>query len=198
MLIGAMHNLGLFPNRPQMAGGVVTNPYALDNASWNSVTQLTRNANVTNAPDGTATADSLIPTAVSSNHAVLQSTLTVTAAGWTARGRFKYAGYRYAAFAIPSSPSYATNIILQVDLLTGRMVSFSAAGSYTLANCRPLVKKMANGWVLAQATIDTAVANSTHRYDIYVDATPGVGGTYTVDGVSGVYAWGCELAPTPT
>ena len=180
----------VIPNPPALTGNVITNPYAIDNASWNASGNLTVSANSLLAPDGSATADKAIPSITSGFHALSQTTLTTSAVGWIARARLKFGGYRYAELLIGNSVGYTKFLAFTFDVKAGKMVRKRGTTYDGFGRCRHL----SDGWVLCDVVVNLADANSTHRVDIaYGPVTPV--GSFVGDTISYIGTWGVEFAP---
>lgn len=187
--------LRINPNPPALAGNVITNPYALDNASFNIKTAMNAvTADATLAPDGSMNADLCVPsTSSSAAHNIRQSVLTTTAAAWICRCRLKAAGYRHVEIIVGSTIGYASFLGFTFDVKSGTVGVKRASAYDGYARCLPL----SYGWFLCDMVILAATANSTHTAELHFSNTPDPLNTYSGDGVAGVYAWGFEFAPVP-
>lgn len=150
---------------------------AFDNANWTK-NNSTATANAAAAPDGTSTADLIVPTTTAGvTHSVYQS-VTVTAVDHTLSVFVKEAGYTRVKIA---------------NLFTGAGVSFNvSAGTVGTASAgnTGTITSVGNGWYRCAITF-TAAAETT-LYGLYVeDASGNV--VYAGDGTSGVYVWGAQL-----
>jgi hypothetical protein len=151
-----------------------------DNAAWTKQV-TTVSANTALAPDGTATADKLVPTAVSSaQKAVLQAAGVVTATAYTVSCYAK-AG-EYSGFYIRDGFS-GFNVVF--NLTTGAVTSTtSATGTITAVG---------DGWFRCAATMTSA--GTAFRADLGVlqNGTQVPTTVYTADGTSGIFVWGAQL-----
>jgi hypothetical protein len=149
---------------------------------------ITVTADVTTAPDGSSTADLVIPTIGASFHYESQTGITV--AGLPAQATWsvyaKAGGYNYGVLIAKTSSSANAYRIL-VDLTTGAVVAGVDGGSPT--NVTSGVEVLGNGWFRLWIAMD-AVTNA--------DVLLGVNDTSTWhsfagDGSSGVYFWGAQV-----
>jgi len=138
----------------------------------------TISANSGTAPDGTQTADKLIPTAVSSaDHGVYQITAASGVGVYTVSAFVKAAGYNFADIF----DGYGSALIT-VDLTNG---SYSVVGSPTATS----VTAFGNGWY--RVTI-TRTVSGVPAY-IQIRAQNDINRTaFTGDGTSGIYVWGAQ------
>jgi len=157
-----------------------------DNASW-SKNAATVTANATTGPDGTASADLLIPDGTST--ATHQATQTY--AGWTSGTTYtlscymKASGYQYGRLILPSTAFGAgTNQHANYDLANGTTNIISGTGTSTIT-------AVGNGWY--RCTL-TATADVTISATLNVRASSVATNTaITGDGTSGIYIWGAQL-----
>jgi hypothetical protein len=166
----------------------------LDNASWtkSSVT-VTANAGV--APDGTTTADKVIPTAVSSQFKQLQQNITVVAGTtYTFSGFYKADGYNFVQL-IGTSASFGT-FSVNFDLSNGTETDFVAGTSTVVAR---FIENYGNGWYrIGVSVICLGSSSSARLIDNIIPASNSVRGvTWTGDGTSGVLTWGLQTAVGP-
>jgi len=151
-----------------------------DNASWTK-TGATISANGAVAPDGTTTADKLVPNAGSSIKRVQQDAALTNAAVYTQTVYAKAGEWRYlfcygGGTAIPAGEAI-------LDLQTGLLTKNT--GSHAT------VTALANGWYRLQYTFTaTSTASDACRIGL-TDSTTSV--TSTGDGTSGIYIWGAQL-----
>lgn len=158
-----------------------------DNASW-SKSEMTVVANAGLAPDGTATADRLVPSTVSTgNHYVQPAAQVAVVAGdrFTASCFFTAEGYTRAQITL-SGTTWQGGVqpVLRVDLTTGTPYSVSAAVvAYS-------VTPVGSGYQLSI----TAIASSSFstRMAVWVMNPNGTGSAWAGDGVKGLLAWGAQ------
>ena len=187
--------LGAITAGPFVSGEDITSPtstlaigrnFALrsqefDAAVW-AKTELTVTANAGLAPDGTATAERIVPTAVSSNHLASQSFATVTSGvSYTLSCYLKADGYGFARLSFGSS--FPSNWMF-LDLTTGALGLNSAFTGITVVNA-------GNGWWRLSGTL-TANATGATQVAVYaLNANSFT--TFAGDTVSGVQAWGVQF-----
>jgi hypothetical protein len=153
--------------------------------TWSTV-QATVTANSTTAPDGTLTADTLVPTAVLQQHRLDQTT-TITAAAHNASVYAKAAGYGFLWMRLGTLAGI-------FNLSTGAITSLSGGATGTATD-------VGNGWWRCSLQGTTA-GSDTFR----LAATPTAStADYTGDGTSGIYLWGAQIelgvgasSPIPT
>ncbi len=162
---------------------------ALATAPW-TTNLLTATNNAAVAPDGTTTASSLIPTAVSSAFHQVSQTITVTAGEYVAiSGFFKANGYPGLQFRFDGVSGFAA---WYADLVLGTIAVAGASG-YTAVGSA--VIPLGNGlfWLAAwgKTLTDTTVSFKAAVYDTAAHANTST--AFTGDGTSGIYAWGLQL-----
>ena len=146
-------------------------------ATW-TLTNSTVDDQAAVAPDGTTTADKLIPSAVSSgSHLVLQA-VTLTATTYTFSVYAKAAGYDFLVMKSELA-GYA-----EFNLATGADPTVVAA-NYTAA-----IVNEGDGWYRCSITY-TATAASYQNF-LYAYNTTG-SPEYAGNGTSGIYLWGAQV-----
>ena len=149
------------------------------NTGW-TLGNVTVNANATTAPDGAATADKILDTAVNSTHYAQQNVTVVAGNPYTFSCYVKAAERTQAGLLFYGGTG--SLLTAYINLSTGAILSQSAGIS-------DLTVTADGSWwrVSFTATPGTTTA------ECYV--TPAVGGThsYLGDGASGIYAWGAQL-----
>lgn len=148
----------------------------LDNAAW-----VKSNAsvlgNVVIAPDGSLTADKIIPDYTNARHFVYY-TYSFSAQSYNYSVYIKYAGKQYISIASVGANSYAI-----IDTTVGTIYATSGLNAYSIQNA-------GNGWY--RVTISwTAVAGGNAVYVEILGST--VIQTWTGNGFDGVYVWGAQL-----
>jgi hypothetical protein len=152
-----------------------------DNAAWTK-TNATVTANNTVAPDGTTTADLVIPTATSGFHNVFQSA-TLAVATHTLSAYFRASGYNFCGFREGGSGLWAT-----FNLSTGVVVGTSASTTATIT-------PVGNGWFRCSMSYAGTASYPVQLFSIdnsYTSGTP-VGYSFSGNGTSGTFIWGAQL-----
>ena len=144
--------------------------------TW-TATQVTVGSNVIAAPDGTTTADSLIATAVSSQHRADQAPSSPAGpqvfSVYAKAGAYNYVGLRIGTVGAG------------FDLTTGATSSVTGGVTATATS-------VGNGWWRCAIHYATAAANDICRANIADGSS--FAPTFTGDGVSaGIYLWGAQL-----
>ena len=152
-----------------------------DNASWVKTGdgQVTITANAAVAPNGTTTADKMIPSAIAGFHCVQQA-VTLSA------GEASVSVYAKAV----------ENSFLQIfDALTGEFVNFNlttgAVGSSSVYVGS--IEDAGNGWYRCKATKVVPSGNFTPRFGVVTSATAVRGESFTGNGTDGLLIWGAQL-----
>lgn len=153
-------------------------------------TNTTISANISVAPDGTMTADSLVPTAVSGSHLAQKSSVALLTAGtpYTYSIYAKANGYNYIElyFSAAAFPTFQALRINLADLSTQTLNGSPTGGG----------QYVGNGWYRVWVTATPTVSDYAN---VQVRCSPN-SSTFTGDGVSGAYVWGAqvEAAKRPT
>jgi hypothetical protein len=150
-----------------------------DNAYWSKV-RITVTANTTTAPDGTTTAESLIPTAEALGHRISRN-VTVSSSGDIVYSVFAKAnGYNFVAINARSGGSDRQCFF---NLSTGAVATNNSGGTASIVDA-------GNGWyrcIVVRASEGTTAVN-----EIAVCETDNVV-SYTANGTDGIYAWGAQV-----
>ena len=153
------------------------------NAYWAKVA-VTVTENSTTAPDGTATADTLIPTATTTAHFLNSSSGGVVGVN-TLSIYAKPAGYSYIQLLWGTGADYAN------FFLSGSgSISQNSAGS-------PTVTDVGNGWYRCSITSTLASTSPTIIMPIQTGTETRYPST-TGDGTSGIYIWGAQVEKSST
>jgi hypothetical protein len=161
----------------------------LDNGIWTKA-NTTISANAITAPDGTLTADKLVPNAgLSAFKEIYQNVSTTTGQPYTFSIFAKAGEYTYLQL-IGNGTGFG-NFVFNVDLSTGLETFYDASSS--TVNSRGIIN-YGNGWYKVFISVN-AISTSSNRIAPQVipaeDSIRGV--TWTPDGTSGFYLWGAQL-----
>lgn len=139
-------------------------------------------ANTTTAPDGTTTADSLIPLATTGTHRVLQSTTGVGAFAFSVF--VKANGYS----KVGIWDSVTTGAYAAFDLSTGTVLNSGAGASSAT------ITALTNSWyrISFVATMSGSIGFAIQVLDPAY-TTGGINVAWLADGTSGVFIWGAQL-----
>jgi len=174
--------------RPKLAAryNLLTRTEEFNDAAWTKG-NTTVTANAATAPNGTTTADKLIPNSGAIAGTIYNNAASiVSGTGYTALIYVKAAelGFAFVVANIRAS-SFTTGVC--VNLATGQLTNGGANGTYAVADA-------GNGWWRVTCT---ATASTSNGYlEVWPLAAAGTPNTYTGDGTSGIYIWGADLRPT--
>ena len=156
---------------------LVTYSEQFNNAAWTKV-NATVTANSSTAPDGTLSADLLVPTATSSDdHSGYQLGASSVTGTYTATCYIKAAGYNYAELFDGVGANR-----LRVNLSDGTYVVVGSPGSVS-------VSYVGNGWYRCSFT--RAVTSASVYVQVGVSNANGT--AFSGDGTSGILIWGAQL-----
>ena len=169
---------------------LLTYSQEFDNAAWTK-SRATVTANAAVAPDGTTTADKLIPTAVSNTHRMYQGSITHgVLRTYTYTCYLKAAEYTGARLAITDAAEVDA-AYCAFDLTDGTLAGIAQAfGTFSAASAS--VVDCGDGWYHCTliATCDATEATVS----AWVASGNASGGlSFTGDGTSGIYVWGAQL-----
>src|SRR6266566_1069327 len=156
----------------------------------------TNNSGSSTAPDGTSTATSLVPTAVSSNAHYVTQAITITSAENLAASLFIKAG-AYSGMRLWFSDSAnggANGFFIAVDLTAGTIVNSGAIGAGALTGSTIIALGGGWYWVGMWGKVNggiTAGIITVTAFDTGAHANTNT--AFTGDAVSGIYAWGAQL-----
>jgi len=153
---------------------------AFDNAAWTKL-NASVTANSTTSPDGTTSADYLIPNTSSGQHGVYQALSAVAGTPYTQSVFAKAGGYNWLFM------TEGNNVTAQAsfNLATGVVGTVAGTGSPSAT-----ITALANGWYRCTFTY-TPIATSQNIQIRAANADAGP--TFTGDGTSGIYIWGAQL-----
>jgi hypothetical protein len=173
----------------QARRNLLTFPAAFDNAAWAKFAS-TVTANVGVAPDGTTSADKVVPNTTSAAHyiegAVSKASSAIT---YTASVYVKADGYNFGALGVGGN-IISNQVSWAFDLTNGTISSPTVSGTGFVAG-PSFITPLANGWFRIVVSVTTD-ASATVRPYVRVDSALGTP-TYTGDGTSGILIWGAQL-----
>jgi hypothetical protein len=148
------------------------------------------------SPDGSQTADKLIPNTSLSLHRVRVTTVTINQDETVTASIFvKYGGTRYLNFGFGGSNNWE-NIVsfptVIVDLLTGEF-------TYISMDIAPSIEAYPNGWYRVSFSAKKLTTGTT-TFSVAVSQSATGSATHAGDNSSGIYVWGAQLevGNTPT
>jgi hypothetical protein len=164
-----------------------------DNAAWIK-NNITVTANSTTAPDGTSTAETLVPNTVSNaNHLLSQLFFAGANLAYTVSVYVKPAGYtKFAVRESQVTGAYATFNLTS----TGAVIESSGAGGVSVSNVS--IASVGDGWYRASVAF-TSTSSTTLSAgffalnDTYTSGNPYSASAATGDGTSGVFLWGAQV-----
>ena len=158
-----------------------------DNAAWTK-SAITITSNAITAPDGTITADKLIPSIASSTHSVGQNLTVPTATTYTGSVYAKAGEYNFASILLLTT--FAAAQVLICNLTTGT-ITFTSGSPLATS-----ITSVGNGWYRISITQITNAAGTAT-----MEVRPSNSGTTTFfagDGTSGIYTWGAQFEVSAT
>lgn len=167
----------------------------LDNAAWTATGLAARGANVTTAPDGTSTADSLQENSSAGAHGIQQAaSRTSAAADVCSYGYFKRIDLRNVTLTAGND---ASNLGAATFDLSNGTIASGPTNFGTATNTRAFVVSVGNGWYFC-CVVARVPAAATMRQIVYL--TNGTSTSYTGNGTSSIAGWrvGMALSSTPT
>jgi hypothetical protein len=166
-----------------------------DNASWTTnKSAITVTANQALAPDGTTTAESLVPDSgvtvgPSGTNSFIRQDITKAASAITYTLSFYAKAFGYAAIRIVQRDSASsTNFgAVTFSLSDGSILNGpTAAGTFTSASASTVA--LANSWYRCQLTFTTGTETANR-----ILVVPATSTNTSANGTSGVYLWGAQL-----
>ena len=161
-------------------------------SEW-STTRLDVLANQIISPDGTLNADLLTPTASANSHSIGNATLINYNSQESTISFFaKFNGYNIST-SVAGTPTNWTGCVF--DLENGIAKTPQNAGAQSL--CTSKIENYGNGWYRCSITFTPYSSGTFYNFWGTVDSTDANLGSfglqsYTADGISGVYLWGCQ------
>lgn len=147
-----------------------------DNATWTKY-QLSVSADVITAPDGSSTADGLVPNNGAVRHAVMQDVTLTT-------GTYTWSMYAKAG---------SVDCFIMVNVTNSADARFDLAAGTVLstANCTASISSVGSGWYRCVMTYSASAGTNEHHCYTTTDVTNPV---WTGDGVTvGTYVWGGQI-----
>jgi hypothetical protein len=180
-------------NRGVDPGGVEANLLLwsedLTNAAWTQFdTTITPNA-TTEPLFGAATADALIPAAVSAGHYAWQAVAVFPGIPYTFAVYLKPAGRKLVQLQI--SDLVASGVAMDVDTSTGSITQAAGAFGTTAFDPAGALTSVGSGWCRASVTVTFEAATTVYPVIAVLDDLGNF--TWTGDGLNGVYVWGAQL-----
>jgi hypothetical protein len=183
--------------RTNSAGVIERTPWNLvtfseqfDNAYWVK-DNATISANNTSSPSGNLDADKLVENTANATHNVYNTSISVsTNIDYTYSFYAKNAGRNFVycqLFYFGSNTGF--NVV--ANLTDGTFTTFST-GVTTGLNPSASVTELSNGWFRITVGLKTSATSTSVRatHQVRLDASTG---TYTGNGVDGIYIWGAQL-----
>ena len=185
-----------YSNAPDNAAWTKSNSFVQTNLLLQSQTFSTTWANgqllvfgsgsvvdATIAPDGTLTADLIVPNTVNTLHYIQQS-VTRTTGLYTRSVYAKSAGYNFIAIQVRDLAGTFKNA--EFNISTGAVVASGGAVSTAITS-------VGNGWYRCSLTYDSGTGATSGNDSFFVGTSAGNWSSgYAGDGVSGVYIWGAQ------
>ena len=175
--------------RVNSAGLVELVPYNLltyserfENAAWVNVNS-SEVANATTAPNGTLTADNLIPSATTAQHGTLQAVTLNALSQYTYSIYFKPNGYTAAILRLTGSSIWGPTDGIVVSFETATMTTTLISGTPTTT-----FTSVGDGWYRCSVTATTIASGSSNAVVYAKEYSP-----YLGNGTSGIYLWGAQL-----
>ena len=164
-----------------------------DNAAWTKV-NLTVSANTDTAPDGTRTADKLVPSTSNNNKAALASPNTTFSAGQGASYSCYVKADGYSKIALRESAT--TGAYASFDLATETLIETGNAGGVVVSNAS--IAAVGNGWYRLTMTCTNASASATNGFGAWPLSPSYTTGqpaslNWIGNGTSGILLWGAQL-----
>ena len=151
-------------------------------ANWIKA-DTTVTANATTAPDGTSTADNVVPSATTAFHSVRQSISVTPSISHTFSVYAKANGYTKVALADGATGGFAARFDLSAESVISTIIGTTA----TITN-------VGSGWYRLTATFTTTALSTPSITGYPTGATlNSFGALFTGDGTSGVFLWGGQF-----
>ena len=176
-------SLGLLVEEPRTNSFVRSEEFG---TTWTATGLSSITADAATAPNGAATADTLVETTgVSEVHRVLQNTSITSGSSYTVSAFAKQAQRRYCYLLFtPNNTWNGTSTIAYFDLQTGTIVN--------VANCTATITAFPDGWYRLTATTTATATNAAALICIGSSSTGSVQ-TYIGDGSNAITVWGAQF-----
>jgi hypothetical protein len=166
--------------------------------AWSNLS-ITLTADTDIAPDGTQTADKLVPNGTNTRHiSYLATNATINNLPYTYSAYFKAAGYNFAQLGLFLNSSGCDAYII-IDLTNGT-VTQSAGNTGVRGTFTYSVQSVGNGWYRGVITCGNVTGMSWAQGIILAasnSGTPSLAAagspTFSGDGTSGILIWGAQL-----
>ena len=168
----------------------ITHSDAFDNAVWSNSMRIGVTANAGTAPDGTQTADLIVPSTDAGAHFIRHDVTQFSGIEATRSLFLKSAGYRY--FGIGRAANDGSRPVI-FDIVTGEVVQTATIDAFT-----GTIRNYGNGWFRPIVHYNGTLANALNpRYYFFTDdvSFPVANNTADAagDGASGFLAWRAQL-----
>jgi hypothetical protein len=172
-------------NAGALGVNLLTFPQDFENAAWTK-TNAAVSTNVAVAPDGTYTADNIVPNTTNGIHLVAQNGGLTTGQAAIATVYVKKGGYRY--FVLYTAYGAGGNNIISVfDLDTVSVVSASGSGASPVG----AISDAGDGWFRVSLSFVSQFTGA--RAVAFGPLSDSTFTTYSGDGTSGIFIWGAQL-----
>lgn len=175
---------GLRQLYPTPRTNLITNSSNMSVAAWGKA-RLTVTPDAIAAPDGSMTANKLVPTAVFGNHVTSMNLVLSASTAYTFSFYAKAAEYSRVRIRGADNIGILSDVV--IDLVTGSRVSGSLAVT---------IQALPDGWFFISLPVLTGVSTVSGSLGAWVYDV-NTGSEFTGDGVSGLYVWGAQAELTP-
>ena len=152
-----------------------------DNANWVKNGLETVSPDTEAAPNGSVTAEKIVPTTAFATHTIIQNKTVVSGETYTGSIYVRSGGYDWLRLSIGSG--FATNYVF-INTLTGAIGLNNGFANIQVVDA-------GGGWWRLSAEA-TAITTGTGTIVLYPNPTNGFG-TFSGDGTSGIIVWGAQL-----
>jgi hypothetical protein len=147
-------------------------------------------SNSTTAPNGTLTADSIIPNTANAFHNVRILNLTTQVSPYTYSIYAKASGYNFIGIQIASDSSFTNYFEGVFNLSNGTIENTGRAVGYTGLRS---IESVGNGWYRCSISITNSISSSTALVSAVPQITNDPTTSYIGNGTFGVFVWGAQL-----